>query len=301
MGEMPIESITVALPPVVGAALVVSAAMYPADVVRAICMANPGTGAVSALKGFLKVHGLKGFLNQGLGAEITRATFSRSVKFWMQPIAHQLIFEKNEKLGSPLTKGIAGALATIPEVIVISPFENIKLAQQLDREGRFLNAASVVSHLHKTCGFRGLYIGYTGMQLRQMLWTGGYFSSLDFMRQTLNFGPNHKLATDITSGFCAGVVGVILNCWTDVVRSVVQKETIRSTFNLSSSPNTKPAYITFSSVFNRLVAQNGFKALYSGFLPKCLHLGGSGALLAVLMPRFKEIWVRRLAVEKQEF
>lgn len=282
------DSISVTLPPIVAAALVVSVTMYPADVVRAICMANPGTTAGSALSGFIKTHGLKGFMKQGLTAEVARATFSRSVKFWVQPIAHELIFNKKEKQGSPITKGIAGAIATIPEVLIISPFENVKLAQQLDHDKRFNGFNSVVTHLNKTCGPRGLYIGYTGMQLRQMLWTGGYFLSLDFMREKLNFGPKYALMTDIASGFSAGVVGVTLNCWTDVIRSVVQKETIAYTFQ----ENTNFKHVRFSEAFSRVFSRGGVAALYSGFLPKCVHLGGSGALLAVLMPRFKSSWIR---------
>ena len=38
-------------------AFVTSVVMYPVDVVRAICMSNPGTGAGAALRGFLDTHG----------------------------------------------------------------------------------------------------------------------------------------------------------------------------------------------------------------------------------------------------
>merc|ERR1719188_565764 len=61
------------LPPICGGAFVTSIVMYPADVVRAICMSNPGTGAGAALKGFLEAHGVMGFVKQGLVAEVTKA------------------------------------------------------------------------------------------------------------------------------------------------------------------------------------------------------------------------------------
>ena len=38
------------------------------------------------------------------------------IKFWLQPIAHTSLFGKPETKGSPATKGLAGAVATIPEV-----------------------------------------------------------------------------------------------------------------------------------------------------------------------------------------
>ena len=170
------------LPPVTGAAVVTSITMYPADVIRALCMSNPGTGPVAATKNFVATHGMKGFVQQGLAAEVTRASFSRMIKFWLQPVVHESLFGRPVPKGSPFTKGFAGALATIPEVITISPLENMKLAEQLDKEKRFNGMGSVAKHLMKTRGLvGGLYCGYIGMQARQMLWTGGFFLSYAFL------------------------------------------------------------------------------------------------------------------------
>merc|ERR1711879_369878 len=49
---------------ITGGAVVTSIVMYPVDVVRAICMSNPGTGAGEALSGFLKAHGMMGFVKR---------------------------------------------------------------------------------------------------------------------------------------------------------------------------------------------------------------------------------------------
>lgn len=65
-----------------------------------------------------------------------------------------------QKDGNPFTKGLSGVLATIPEVLVISPLENIKLAEQLDKEKKFNGMASVAKHLQTTRGSAGFYIGY---------------------------------------------------------------------------------------------------------------------------------------------
>merc|ERR1719157_267698 len=109
------------LPPICAGAFITSIVMYPVDVVRAICMSNPGTGAGEALSGFLKTHGVMGFVKQGLVAEVTRATISRGVKFFMFPIVHNGVYGIPDSKGTPVTKGVAGALATIPEVFAISP------------------------------------------------------------------------------------------------------------------------------------------------------------------------------------
>lgn len=283
------------LPPICGGALVTSLVMYPVDVVRAICMSNPGTGAGEALSGFLAQHGVMGFVKQGLVAEVTRASISRAVKFFFQPIAHKSVFGRPEPEGNPITKGMAGAVATIPEVIAISPLENVKLAAQLDKEGKFKGDADIIRHIARTRGFGGFYIGYAGMQVRQMLWTSGFFMSLDMYKGALNPMIDNKLAKDVIGGFFAGATGVALNCWCDVCRSIVQKEALAATFDPSiPRPSAISAFSPgpFIAATSKLFAERGITGLYSGVGPKMVHLGGSGAILAVLMPRFKDAWFK---------
>jgi len=283
------------LPPIAGGAFVVSILMYPADVVRALCMSNPGLGAGAALKGFLEAHGVMGFVKQGLGAEVTRASTSRAIKFFMQPICHQTFFSTAETKGTPITKGIAGALATFPEVVAISPLENIKLASQLDKEKRFNGMADITKHLLKTRGFfGGMYIGYFGMQVRQCLWTGGFFMTLDLFKDGVKHaGVSNKLAADVLAGFGAGAFGTAVNCWTDVCRSVIQKKAVADTFDSSIPKPSALTHLNPAGFFGEAAAiysAKGITGLYSGVGPKMVHLGGSGALLAVLMPRFKTMW-----------
>lgn len=284
------------LPPITAGAVIVSITMYPVDVVRAICMSNPGTGPGAALKGFIDVHGYSGFVKQGLAAEVTRASISRAIKFFMQPVVHQLAFGKSETQGTAVTKGVAGALATFPEVLAISPLENIKLASQLDKEKKFKGMADITKHLVRTRGvFGGLYIGYFGMQVRQCLWTGGFFMTLDmFKKGVKDVGVSNQLAGDILAGFGAGAFGTLCNCWCDVCRSVIQKEAVAATFDPnaprpSAIEHLKPGpfFGQAAKVYN---ARGVLGGLYAGVGPKMVHLGGGGAMLAVLMPRFKSMW-----------
>lgn len=281
------------MPPICAGAFVTSIIMYPADVVRAICMSNPGTGAGTALKGFVEAHGMMGFVKQGLVAEVTRASMSRAIKFFMQPIIHRSLYGKPETQGTAASKGIAGALGTVPEVIAISPLENIKLAAQLDKDGKFSGSADIAKHILKTRGFSGLMIGYAGMQVRQMLWTGGFFMSLDVYKTGVAGVVDNKLAQDVISGFAAGMTGTALNCWTDVCRSVVQKKALADTFDAAIP---RPGVLEplnpsgFFKAATDIYAARGITGLYSGVGPKMIHLGGSGAILAVLMPRFKSMW-----------
>jgi len=275
--------------------------MYPVDVVRAICMSNPGTGAGAALKGFLDTHGVAGFVKQGLVAEVTRASISRAIKFFMQPIVHNAMYGKPETKGTPISKGIAGALGTIPEVFAISPLENIKLAAQLDKDGRFKGSGDVAKHILKTRGVHGLMTGWAGMQVRQFLWTGGFFLTLDFYKSNMKSVISNQLACDVLAGFAAGATGTAMNCWTDVCRSVVQKEALAATFDPTiPRPSVLTAYSPgpFVAQVGKIYAAKGFMGgLYAGVGPKMIHLGGSGAILAVLMPRFKGMYFDMMGIE----
>merc|ERR1711972_962002 len=123
--------------------------------------------------------------------------------FFMQPIVHKAMYGKPETQGTPVSKGLAGAIGTVPEVIAISPLENIKLAAQLDKEGKFKGSADIAKHILKTRGFSGLMTGYAGMQVRQCLWTGGYFMSLDWYKKQMQPVISNPLAGDVVSGFLA--------------------------------------------------------------------------------------------------
>jgi solute carrier family 25 2-oxodicarboxylate transporter 21 len=283
------------LPPITAGAVTVSIVMYPVDVVRAICMANPGTGAGAALSGFVQTHGMAGFVKQGLAAEVTRASFSRGIKFFLQPVAHRTFFGRPEAKGNPLTKGLSGAIATIPEVITISPLENFKLAEQLDKEKRFNGMSDVAKHLLKTRGFfGGFYIGYFGMQIRQCLWTGTFFCCLDSVKSGVtSLGVTNKLAGDVLSGFTAGALGVAVNCWTDVCRSVIQKQAVADTFNPAVEAPSVFRHINplfFFGEAGKIASETGIAGLYAGVGPKMVHLGLGNSILFVLMPRFKTMW-----------
>jgi len=282
------------LAPTFAGAAVMSVVMYPVDVVRALCMSNPGLGAKDALSGFLKTHGVIGFVKQGMAVEVFRSSLARGIKFWVQPIANKKLLSMGfaDNYG---TKGLSGVLATFPEVAVISSMENIKLAQQLDKDKRFSGAADVTKHLLKTRGFfGGLYCGYFGMQIRQCLFTGGTFLTIDMCKDMVRAGGvSNGLAVDVVAGFMSGVFGVGLNCWTDVVRSVIQKKQIQASFDPSipRPPALEPLNpVPFFKEAGSIFATRGMGGLYAGVGPKMVHLGLGNSILFVLMPRFKTMW-----------
>jgi|Transcript_5595 solute carrier family 25 2-oxodicarboxylate transporter 21 len=289
------------LPPTFAGAGVMSVVMYPVDVVRALCMSTPGLGAKDALTGFVKDHGLIGFVKQGMAVEVFRSSLARGIKFWVQPMAKNKLLE-NGWANNFVTSGTAGVIAVFPEVWAISSMENIKLAQQLDSKGQFNGAADVARHLIKTRGvFGGLYCGYFGMQLRQILFTGATFASIDLCKDGLRgVGLNNAMALDVVGGFMSGVVGVGFNCWTDVVRSVVQKKAIAASFDPTAKAPSQLEPLSPVPFFKEtaaLMKTKGIGGLYAGVGPKMVHLGLGNSILFVLMPRFKEMWFNSQGIQ----
>merc|ERR1719498_2065056 len=143
----------------------------------------------------------------------------RCSKFFMFPITHEQLWGTPPSKGDSRTKAIAGAFATIPEVLTIVPMEISKLGLQIDSKNRFKNSGkNVLKTMINANGYKGAYHGIFGIQLRQAIWTGIYFSTIDTFAEQIKdlismtsvFDPDSTNATkfiQVVSGFCAGVTG----------------------------------------------------------------------------------------------
>lgn len=269
-------------------------------------------GTATIVKNFVNTYGVKGLFKQGVFPEILRASAMRISKFFFQPICHRVIYDKEPSKGRKLcflfllmfpgtgaSRAIAGALATFPESIGITPIEIAKIGLQLDKENRFKNNASqAIKTIFRSQGFAGLYCGYFGILYRQASWTGAYFGSLNFFQKVVekDVGVKNSFVVQLLSGFAAGVFGSVFNTPGDVIRSVIQKRA----FTVTERPKLSLGFLVsgvtdFFKIGSEIMASKGIGGLYYGFGFKALHLGGSGALLAWLVPFFKDL----LSVSKE--
>lgn len=226
-------------------------------------------------------------------AEIVKSSVMRVSKFFFFPLACNGLWgtKKMAEL-TPLKKGLAGAMATVPEIFLITPLELAKLGLQTDAKNEYKNSSSkILRHIYSTRGGVGaLWSGWAGLQLRNGVWTGTYFACLGSFKTAIE--PPVKrvgLPQDVaqfTSGFLAGVFAATFNTPMDVVRSVVQRQML-------SDPTRKAYGISPGGVaehvvcLGKLIRERGVsKGLYPGFGFKALHLGGSGALMALFVPIF---------------
>jgi hypothetical protein len=176
---------------------------------------------------------------------------------------------------------------------MISPMEVAKIGLQLDRENKFKNNSTAFArHIYETKGLSGLYSGWAGMQWRQSFWTGTYFATLSSWKGLVEppirqAGGGDALA-NLTSGFLAGVFASIPNAPGDVVRSVVQKKLFQEPGRVAKGISLG-GIMEHISVANEIIGARGITALYAGFGFKAMHLGGSGALMAMFVPIFSDM------------
>lgn len=281
------------LAPLTSAAVSTALIMYPVDVMRALTMASAGTAGGFNAGEYYRTFGWRGFVSKGVVPEIAKSSVMRISKFFFFPIICEKGFGTPVSETSPPKKALAGALATVPEILMIAPLEVAKIGMQLDHENKFKNNSRVfLKHLYETRGVSGLYSGWAGMQWRQCFWTGTFFGTLgtfkDIIEPPLQSMGAPKPLTTFISGFVAGVFAVIPNAPGDVVRSVVQKKLFQDPTRVAYGVSLGGVR-EHIAVAKEIVASSGYKGLYTGFGFKAMHLGGSGALMAMFIPMFADM------------
>lgn len=172
---------------------------------------------------------------------------------------------------------LTGASAGATEAFVVVPFELVKIRlQDKASAGKYAGIVDCVSKTVKTEGPLALYNGLESTMWRHILWNAGYFGCIFQVRQLLpqTDSKSGKVTNDLISGAIGGTVGTILNTPMDVVKSRIQ--------NSPKIAGYKPKYNWAWPALTMVAKEEGFSALYKGFLPKVLRLGPGGGILLVV-------------------
>lgn len=176
---------------------------------------------------------------------------------------------------------LTGATAGATESFVVVPFELVKIRlQDKASAGKYNGMVDCVVKTVKNEGPLALYQGLESTMWRHILWNAGYFGCIFQVRQLLPKSDTGKgkMMNDLISGAIGGTVGTILNTPLDVVKSRIQ-----------NTPKVAGQVRKYNWAFPSVVTvfkEEGFAALYKGFLPKvsgCPIIGGRSALANVLL------------------
>lgn len=180
------------------------------------------------------------------------------------------------------TQGLAtltGATAGATEAFVVVPFELIKIRlQDKASAGKYNGMVDVLRKIVKSEGIFALYNGLESTMWRHILWNAGYFGCIFQIRAQLPaVQPGNKsqqTLNDLTAGAIGGTAGTVLNTPLDVVKSRIQ--------NSPKVPGQVPKYNWAWPAVATVMKEEGFGALYKGFIPKVLRLGPGGGILLVV-------------------
>lgn len=180
-------------------------------------------------------------------------------------------FYRNAFGAEKMTQGLSvltGATAGATESFVVVPFELVKIRlQDKASAGKYSGMLDVVAKTVKQEGLLAMYNGLESTLWRHILWNAGYFGCIFQVRQLLPKASDKKgqMVNDILAGTVGGTVGTILNTPMDVVKSRIQ--------NTTKVAGVVPKYNWAWPAVGTVMKEEGFGALYKGFLPKVLRLG----------------------------
>ncbi len=182
---------------------------------------------------------------------------------------------------------LTGASAGATEAFIVVPFELVKIRLQ-DRAsaGKYSGMIDCVAKTVKAEGPFALYNGLESTLWRHILWNAGYFGCIFQVRALIPQAKSkyQQMRNDLIAGATGGTVGTILNTPLDVVKSRIQ--------NSPKIAGIIPKYNWAWPAVGTVLKEEGFSALYKGFLPKVLRLGPGGGILLVVFTGVTDIFRR---------
>jgi len=242
---------------------------------------------------FSKIIKNEGFsrLYRGIGAPIMMEAPKRATKFaandsWGLFYRNLFGVQKANQSLAILTGATAGAT----ESFVVVPFELVKIRlQDKASAGKYNGILDCVTKTIKAEGPLALYNGLESTMWRHILWNAGYFGCIFQVKALMpavdKSNKAQAMSTDFISGGIGGIVGTMLNTPMDVVKSRIQ--------NSPRVPGQPPKYNWAWPGLGTMMKEEGFRALYKGFLPKVLRLGPGGGVLLVVYTGLMD-WFRTM-------
>jgi solute carrier family 25 2-oxodicarboxylate transporter 21 len=190
---------------------------------------------------------------------------------------------------------LTGASAGATESLVVVPFELLKIRlQDKTSASRYTGLLDCLVKVVRHEGLLALYNGFEATLWRHIVWNAGYFGCIFQVRAQLpspTTSPNpvrQKTMNDLAAGFVGGVVGTTFNTPLDVVKSRIQ--------SVAKVAGVKQKYAWAWPSLLVVAREEGFQALYKGYVAKILRFGPGGGVLLVVYSAVLDLLTSRQPV-----
>jgi solute carrier family 25 2-oxodicarboxylate transporter 21 len=163
----------------------------------------------------------------------------------------------------------------------VVPFELLKIRlQDKSSASRYTGFLDCLVKVVRQEGPLALYNGFEATLWRHIVWNAGYFGCIFQVRSQLpkpeeaKNAKVQKTVNDLAAGFVGGVVGTTLNTPLDVVKSRIQ--------SVAKVEGVRGKYQWAWPSLGIVAREEGFRALYKGYLAKILRFGPGGGVLLVV-------------------
>lgn len=240
------------------------------------------------------------FREEGIGILLGRGIFSSairemsysSVRMGLYDVTKQLLNMGEGGDVGLMNKIIAGGISGAIGSYLANPFDLIRIRQQgvlpiVNAEGKIVQGPKPYRHtfdavvqIYRTeGGIKGLYRGVSATVLRAAVVTGSQLSSYDhakhiLIHQTSYFDDSFK--THMVASTIAGLCTAIASNPVDVIKTRYM--------------NDQKGYSGIMDCFLKTVRFEGFKALYKGFLPNYIRLGGHCMFTLPLYEQMRQLF-----------
>ncbi|KAJ9441704.1 putative mitochondrial 2-oxodicarboxylate carrier [Diplonema papillatum] len=199
---------------------------------------------------------------RGAAPEISSVIAGRAVCFMCYETVKEAVEGTFGKGGAVLQGSVAGALSAVPEAVVVTPFQVVKVRMQSKEHlQRYPSLRSCVADTYRRESLGGFTHGLRATVYRNSVWTAIYFATIAYVSRIEVAGCRPP---DFVSGFVAGAWAVLFNAPFDVVKSRQQ--------------NALGGAGGVLSCARAVVDTEGFSGLYKGVVPKLWRMGLGGAI-----------------------
>lgn len=276
---LPTNSVPVTLAAGAFAGIVEHTAMYPIDSIKTrLQVISPSPSAVysGVINAFHRISSAEGAvaLWRGVTSVIIGAGPAHAIYFCTYEQAKKALLNfggrnnltvssndtqsniRVDNTYSHLAHAAAGALATIANDGLMTPFDVVKQQMQV-HNSQFKSVISCAKHIFHTEGIRGFYVSYPTTLMMSVPFQAIHFAMYEYFQDIFNPKNVYDPLSHCISGGAAGAVSAFLTTPLDVTKTLLQTRTV------SNDPSIRNAS-GLVDAFKLIYKKDGFSGYMRG-------------------------------------